>query len=87
MAEVGLVTVNGGAHEKVAAALQDAMSNVLSPTIIVAGLPVAEYIKLSLVMVTEPVTLHPEESVTVTLYVPADKPDMLFVVCPPGAHK
>jgi len=53
----------------------------------VAGLEVAEYIKLSLAMVTEPVTLHPEESVTVTLYVPADKLDMLFVVCPPGDHK
>ena len=67
--------------------LQVAVSKVLLPIIIVAGLAVAEYIKLSLAMVTEPVTLHPEESVTVTLYVPADKLDMLFVVCPPGDHK
>ena len=42
VAEVGLVTVTGGAHEKVAAVLQVAVSKVLSPIIIVAGLAVAE---------------------------------------------
>ena len=39
VAEVGLVTVTGGAHEKVAAVLQVAVSKVLSPAIILVGLP------------------------------------------------
>ena len=37
-------------------------------------------------MVTEDVVLHPVESLTVTVYVPAERPVAVAFVCPPGDH-
>jgi len=60
---------------------------VLSPGLIYVGFPLAEYTMESVPIFTECVTLHPAESVTVTVYIPGDKPETLAVVSPPGVHK
>ena len=87
VAEVGLVTVTGGAHEKVAAVLQVAVSKVLSPAIILVGLP--DIVKDTADEETEtfPEAEHPFESCTTTEYVPPVNPVMVAVVPPPGDQR
>lgn len=46
---------------------------------------VAEKVDVPTVQVV--VAVHPVLSVTTTVYVPADKPDAVAVVAPPGDHK